>query len=127
MNTVTNVAHVLVRITGAIQIILGLAIWVGVANAYIPVHILSGVILVLSLWTLATVATRMGVNLGLVAFAIVWGLMAVILGLIHERLIPGQAHWIIQAVHLFVGLPIIGLAERLTILITQRPKPAING
>jgi hypothetical protein len=126
MNRVTNIAHILARITGTIQIILGLIIWIGIADAFIPLHILSGVILVLSLWVLAFVAARTSVNTGLVAFAIAWGLVAVVLGLIHERLIPGQAHWIIQAMHLLVGLVVIGLAERLAILIKQRSKPADN-
>ncbi len=127
MKITTNIALVLVRITGAIQIILGLVIWVGVADAFIPVHIFSGVILVLSLWTLAMVAARVGVNLGLVAFAIAWGLMAIVLGLSHEQLIPGPAHWIVDVVHVLVGLAMIGLAQRLAILITQRQKSAING
>jgi hypothetical protein len=110
----------LVRITALIQIILGLVIWFGVADAFIPVHIISGIVLVLSLWTLAIVAGRAGVNLWLVAFAIAWGLMAVVLGLGHEQWILGPAHWIINVVHMLVGLAMIGLAQRLTILITQR-------
>ena len=113
MKTLTNVAQILVRITGAIQILLGLAIWVGVADVFIPVHILSGIILVVCFWILAIMAARVGANLGFVVFAFVWGLLAAVLGLIHEGLIPGQAHWIIQVIHLVVGLALLGMAERL--------------
>jgi hypothetical protein len=122
MKTIADAALWLVRITGSIQIILGIVIWFGVADAFIAVHIVSGIILVLSLWILAFVAARRGVNLGLVAFAILWGLMAVILGLKHDALIPGQSHWVIQVTHLLVGVVVIGLAVRLSSLITQRMK-----
>lgn len=122
MKTAANLSRSLVLITGAIQLILGVIIWFGVADAFISVHIVSGIILVLSLWALSFVAVRQGLNLGLVAFAILWGLMAVILGLKHDALIPGQSHWIIQVIHLLVGVVVIGLALRLSSLITQRMK-----
>lgn len=113
MKRLTNVAQILVRITDAIQVILGIIIWFGVADAFIPVHILSGVVLVVCFWILAIMAVRAGANLGFVVFALVWGLLAAVLGLIHEGLIPGQAHWIIQVIHLLVGLAVLGIAERL--------------
>jgi hypothetical protein len=113
MKTLTNISRVAVLVTGTLQIILGVIIWFGVADVFILVHILSGIILVLGLWTLAIIAGRMGMNLGFVAFAIAWGLMAVILGITHDGLIPGQAHWIIQVLHLIVGLIVIGLAQLL--------------
>jgi hypothetical protein len=126
LKTVTNVAQVLVRFTGAIQIILGVIIWFGIADAFIPVHVVSGIILVLSFWTLAIIAARAGVNVGLAIFAIVWGLMAAVLGMIQEGLIPGQAHWIIQVIHLFMGMVVIGLGERLTRLIVRGQKSVVN-
>jgi hypothetical protein len=117
----------LVRITGAIQIVLGLIIWFGIADAFIPIHILSGIILVLALWTLVFIAARQGVNLGFVAFAAVLGLLTVILGLVQVQLIPDQGHWIIQVIHLLVGLAVIGLAERLTSMIRKKQSPTMSG
>ncbi len=34
-----------------------------------------------------------------------------ILGLTQTQLLPGQSHWVIEVVHLLVGLGAIGLAE----------------
>lgn len=127
MKTVTNVARMLVRITGALQIILGLIVWFGVADILVPIHILSGIILVISLLALAIVAARVGVNRGLVAFAIVWALAVAVFSLAQEQLLPDQGHWIIQVVHLLVGLSLIGLGERLARQIMDAQKPVVAG
>ncbi len=113
MKTTINVTHMLIRITGAIQIILGLAIWLGVADTFIPVHILSGSILVLSLWILAIASAQMGVDRRFAMVVIVWGLIVLILGLTQTQILPGPSHWVIQVVHLLVGLVAIGQGEGL--------------
>src|SRR5690606_28334452 len=79
----------------------------------IPVHMLVGLVLVLALWTLAALAARAGVSPGLVALAIAWGAIVPILGLNQGRLLPGQAHWLIEVLHLLVGLGAIGQGEGL--------------
>src|SRR5438034_1246145 len=58
MKTATTIASVLARLSGLIQSILGLLIWTGNFDALIPVHILVGSVLVLSLWTLAFLAAE---------------------------------------------------------------------
>jgi hypothetical protein len=126
MKTITKIAKIVVGITGGIEIILGVVIWFGVGNSFIPAHIISGIILVVAVWTLAIIAALVGVNLGLVAFTSAWGLLEVFLGLNHAEIFPDQGHWIIQVIHLLVGVAIIALAQRLAILIRQRQKSAIN-
>jgi len=103
----------LVRITGLISIVLGILFWTGNADALIPVHMLLGFVLVLSLWTLAGLAARAGAQPGLVALAIVWGLIVPIVGVTQDRLLPGNAHWVIQVLHLLLGVGAIGQAEGL--------------
>jgi hypothetical protein len=120
MRTAANVSLLLIRILAAIEIILGIIIWFGAADAFIPVHIVGGVILVFSLWSLAIASARLGVKLRFVVFTMLWGLMVAILGLIQDQLVPDQGHWIIQVVHLLVGLSLIGLAQRLAMLIKQK-------
>ncbi len=120
MKTATTVAQMLIRVCGLILIILGLVLWFGNADGLKPIHLLFGFILVFSLWTLAGLAARAGVQLGLVILAVVWGFVAPILGLIQEGLIPGSAHWVIQVVHLLVGLVAIGLGEMLGAQIKRR-------
>jgi hypothetical protein len=120
MKLVANVAHLLVRITGLIQIVLGMLIWLGIGVTLIPIHILSGIILVVSLWVLAFVAWRVGVPSGQPLLAFLWGILVVVLGLTQGGLLSGPAHWVVQVVHLLVGLGAIGQAERLARQIGRR-------
>jgi hypothetical protein len=111
MQTTLNVAQMLVRITGVLLLILGLLFWSGDALGLIPVHMLLGVLLVLSLWLLAAVASQAGIPAGMAAGVAVIGLVVLILGLVQDSLMPGAAHWVIQVLHLLVGLVAIGSAE----------------
>ena len=113
MDTIRVIAQTVLRITGAIQIILGLLFWTGNAYSLIPVHILSGLILVLALWTLAVVALITGANRGLALVAIVWGVIVPVLGRTQSGLLQGSLHWIIEVIHLLVGLAAIGIGMRL--------------
>lgn len=127
MKTATTVFQTLVRVTGLIQIVLGMLFWTGNLRNLIPVHMLVGFALVLSLWALAGLAAASGVNPGFAALAIVWGLIVPILGLNQAQLLIGNAHWVVQVVHLLVGLGAIGQAEglaaRIKIKYSQSPVP----
>jgi hypothetical protein len=121
MNPATTVVRMLLRVTGLVQIVLGLLFWTGNARGLIPLHQLVGFLLVLSLWTLAALAARAGVQPGLVVLAAVWGLVVPVLGLTQDQLLPGSAHWLIQVLHLLVGLAAIGQGEALAGRILGRP------
>jgi hypothetical protein len=108
-----SVPQMLVRITGLLQIVLGLVFWSGNAKGLVPIHMVSGIILVLSLWALAVAGARAGVGNGLVATAAVWGLIVPGLGFSQKSMMHGGAHWVIQVIHLVVGLIAIMLAEQL--------------
>jgi hypothetical protein len=113
MKPLINTLDIFVRADGAILIILGLLFWTDNADPLIPVHMLLGIALVLALWILAAVAAMAGVNRWLVALAFVWGLITPALGLTQTRLLPFNGHWIIQVLHLLVGLTAIALAALL--------------
>lgn len=120
MKATATALRIFVGLDGVILIILGLLFWTGNAGALVPVHMLLGIALVLALWLLAGLAAIAGVNLGLVALAFVWGIIVPILGLTQERLLPNGAHWIIQVLHLLVGITAIALAQVLALRITSR-------
>jgi plastocyanin len=113
MKTATTAALTLVRATGLIQIVTGVLFWTGNALALIPAHMLSGLVLVLALWALALLGARAGVSPGFVALAVLWGLLVVGLGLTQTQLLPGDFHWVIQVLHLLIGLAAMGLAQNL--------------
>ena len=102
-----------IRALGVVQLVLGIIFWTGNALGLVDLHQLIGILLVLGLWTQAAMAHRAGVPGGLVAGAAVWGLLVPIVGLTQRDLFPGSAHWVIQVVHLLLGLGLLGFAENL--------------
>ena len=125
----TRLAQLLIRALGAIMLVLGLLFWTGNALTLIPIHMLVGLLLVLTLWTLAALAARAGVDLRLVLLALAWGAIVPILGLTQDTLLLGPAHVLIQVLHLCVGLAAIALGEvlgrraRLRLSKRARPRP----
>jgi len=124
MHTATTIIRTLIRLTGLVQIVLGVLFWTGNARGLIPLHQLVGFGLVLSLLVMAALAARAGVNPGLVALAVVWVLVVPVLGLTQDRLLLGSAHWVIQVLHLLLGLGAIGQGEALAARILGRQVPA---
>lgn len=126
MKRAITTCQLLIRGTGLLQILLGLLFWFGYARTLIPVHMLIGLVLVLSLWVLAVLAARSRVSLGFVALAIVWGVIVVLLGVTQTQLLPGAFHWVIQLVHLAVGLAAMGIGERLATMSLSNREPVLS-
>lgn len=119
MKTTATVARWLIGIAGVIQITLGLLFWSGQSLSLLPVHMMLGIGIVLGLWFVAVLAVRAGVSRGFAAFAGLWGLLVVALGMNQGRLLTGDLHWIIQVLHLAVGVAAIGMAEGLAARVKQ--------
>ena len=113
MRRVTAVTRWIVRVAGLIQILLGLSFWTGHALSLVPVHMAVGMVVVLGLWATAVFAARAGAHPGLVALAIALGLVLPIVGVTQGRLLPGSLHWVIQVVHLLLGLGALRMADGL--------------
>lgn len=122
MKTATTVAQMLVRICGVLLIALGILFWTGNAVTLVPLHMLLGLILVLSLWTLAAIGARSGVAPGFVVVVLLWGLLVIVFGATQDSILnePGNPHWIIQVLHLLVGLAAIGQGEGMGVRIRER-------
>jgi hypothetical protein len=112
-----------IRAVWLVQIALGLAFWTGNLLGLVDVHQLLGILLVLALWTLAVLAYRAGVPAGVVAVAAVYGVIVAIVGLTQRELLPGSAHWVIEVIHLLLGIGLIGLAESLATRAKARLAP----
>jgi hypothetical protein len=108
-----TVAQMTVRACGVVLILLGILFWTGNADFLQPVHTILGLLLVLGLWTLAGIGARSGAPPGLVVTGFVWGLIVPVLGLSQTKILTGDAHWIVQVIHLLFGLGAIGIAEQL--------------
>jgi hypothetical protein len=122
MRRVGAVAQPLVAVAGTTMIVLGLLFWSGNALDLVPLHMLLGLVLVVLLWSLAVTAAVAGAPPAQVAIAIGWGLLVPTLGITQDRILPGGAHWIVQVLHLLVGLAAIGQAMALAARIRQVPR-----
>jgi len=119
-------AQIVVRVTFVIQIVLGIGLWTGRFDQVRPVHIASGILLILGLWVLAAIGARSAVPIGLVVVAFFWGAFVIVFGLTQERIFPDTGHWVVQVVHLLVGIAAIGQAEAIAARIKsgwKQPSP----
>jgi hypothetical protein len=113
MRSTVTALQMAIRVVGVVQLVLGIIFWTGNALGLVDLHQFLGILLVLGLWTQAALAHRAGVPGGLVAGAAVYGLLVPVVGLTQRDVLPGGAHWVIQVVHLLLGLGLLALAENL--------------
>jgi hypothetical protein len=112
MRTAFTVAHMLVRVCGVLLLILGLLIWAEGMGALIPIHMLLGVIFVLSLVAVGALAVRLKAPLGLGIGVIVVALVVLWIGLNQDTtLYAGPNQWLIKLLHLVVGMGAVAIAE----------------
>lgn len=111
MQVVLTGAQWVVRVCGVVLLILGLLIWAEGMRNLISIHTWLGILMVLGLWVLAAVGARFGVPIGLAAGLAVLGLLVAGLGMTQNTLMPGSTHWVIQILHLLLGMAAVGLAE----------------
>ena len=121
-STITGI-QMFVRVAGVVQLLLGLAFWTGNLLSLVDLHMLNGILLVLALWTQAALAQRAGVPGRLVTGAFVWGLIVVALGLTQTALLTGSLHWVIEVIHLLLGIGLLDLADTLATRAKARLAP----
>ena len=111
MQLLLTIAQMLVRICGVLLLILGLLIWTEGMAGLIGIHMLLGVILVISLIVVGVIALMRkappGMAVGLIVLALIVGWF----GMAQTSILPGPNHWIVQVVHLLLGLAAVGMAE----------------
>ena len=115
----TTIAHAVIRVTGPVQVGLGLLFWAGLALALLPLHMVLGLAFVVALWTLAALAALHGLRPVLVLLAVGWGLILPAFGVVQTRLLPGPLHWTIRTLHLLIGVVAMVMAARLVRFIRQ--------
>lgn len=124
------IARWLVRVCGVLALILGLLFWLGDLGGatLVNVHMLLGVVMVLALWVLAGLGARAGVSKGMVISAAVLGLVVAWFGQAQRGLVPDPGtHWVIQVIHLVLGMAAIGLGESLAARIGRAESGALEG
>src|SRR5690349_18427541 len=109
---VVRIASIILRLSGALAVILGLLFWSGNGLNLIPIHILLGLLVVLSLWVVGIgQALSSGGSWPLAGGALLLGLLVIVVGMRQSSLLVGPLHWVIQVVHLLLGVLAVGIGQ----------------
>jgi hypothetical protein len=110
-----RISLMVLRLCVLVAVILGVLFWLNVitpAGTILSVHEALGILVVVTLWIIGVMLlTRGGSTIALAVVALIWGGLVLYLGTQQETLLPGSSHWIIQVVHLLLGLGAAGLGE----------------
>lgn len=112
---VIRIASVVLSVAGGLALLSGLSIWLGWALQLAALHMLLGILAVAALWAIGlTQASAPGGSWGLAAGALLLGAVMLVLGFYQASLLVGALHWIVQAVHLALGVAVIGMGHMMT-------------
>lgn len=109
-----RITIMIMRLLVLIVLILGILFWTKVAGGpLVVVHMGLGILLALLLLILGGfIVTAKGRNIGLAIGAFVIAICMIALGLSQQSILAASPlHWIIQIVHLLLGLLALGIAE----------------
>ena len=120
MKSVIVSARVLISLFGLTLLVLGILFWTGHALSLLSLHMALGGLFVLCLWVLAVIGFLTPGSRAFAVIVLIWSLIVPALGVTQVSLMPGGDHWVIQALHLLVGLIAIGLGHGLA----RRLRPA---
>lgn len=100
-----------VRVLWLAQIVLGVLFWLGAATSLTDLHMLLGLVLALLVAVLAILVGVRGGSPGLLVGGLVVAVLLPVVGLGQTGWLPGSQHWVIQVLHLLVGVAAIAVAE----------------
>lgn len=107
--------------TGGALLVLGLLMWTGVGGKQVGgFHVILGMMLVLTLWTLCLAAARAGVSRTAVALAASCGAIVLTFGIAQEQIVPGDWHWTIRVAHVVISMGAIWWGRHLASLMRER-------
>jgi hypothetical protein len=109
---VIRIASVVLSFSGLLALILGLLFWTNSALNLIQMHMLLGLLAVGALWVIGIgqAFSRVGSWL-LAACALIVGAAMIIIGLNQSAFMLGRFHWVVQILHLVLGLLVIGMGH----------------
>ena len=121
MKSIVLIARLLLSLFGIALVVLGILFWTGHALSLLQLHMTLGGLFVICLWVLAVIGFLGRGTRGLALIVLIWSLIVPALGVTQLSLMPGADHWVIQAVHLLVGIIAMGLGHALARRIGRRP------
>ncbi|HEY0752687.1 MAG TPA: hypothetical protein VGD98_01815 [Ktedonobacteraceae bacterium] len=127
-----TITQMILRATALLALVLGLIFWGNPALPYTNpalkgIHMLLGILVVLSLWAIGLIQGRLkGGSFGLAAGTFLFGLVVAIVGLWQEGWKASGANVeLINIIHLLLGLGAIGFGEMIGGRIRRTVKAAV--
>jgi hypothetical protein len=124
VKSIVLIARLLISLFGLALIVLGILFWTGHALSLLQLHTMLGGLFVICLWVLAVLGFLTPGCRTLALIVLIWSLIVPALGVTQLRLMPGADHWVIQTLHLLVGLIAMGLGHALARRIGRGPAAA---
>jgi hypothetical protein len=109
---VIRITSVILSLSGVLALILGLLLWAHTAPQFVSLHMLLGLVVVAALWVIGIAQAFTSNGSWLMAtVALILGAVVLYLGMIQASVMVGALHWIIQIIHLLLGLAAIGVGH----------------
>jgi len=109
---VSSIASVVLRMCGTLALILGLLFWSGNVLNLVPIHMLLGILVVLSLWVVGFGQAFSSAGSWLLAAgALLVGLLVMVVGITQTALMPDSFHWVIRVIHLLLGVLAVAVGQ----------------
>ena len=124
MKPIVVIARILLSLFGIALLVLGILFWTGHAMSLLPLHMALGGLFVVCMWVLAVLGLLARGSRVFALLVLVWSFIVPALGVTQLRLLPGSNHWVIQTIHLLVGLIAMGLGHSLARRLGRRPAEA---
>ncbi|MCX6049188.1 MAG: hypothetical protein NT075_29155 [Chloroflexi bacterium] len=109
---ILRVTALTLRLCGFLALLLGLLFWVGIARNLLQLHLLFGLLVTLLLWLVGidqVVAETGNRVIGIGLFVL--GLFLPVVGIFQASILVGPMHWVIQLIHLLLGVMAIGIGQ----------------
>ena len=101
------------RITGLIALILGFFLWQGRFPGTLRLHMTLGALVAAYLVMISLAAGFARVRPPMALVGLLWAAATVYVGMKQNIMMPGSSHWVIEVVHVLLGVGAIGLVEML--------------
>ena len=109
---VIRIASFVLSLAGLLALISGLLFWTGTALNLLTMHMLLGLLAVVVLWVIGIgQAFSKAGSWTIAACALVVGAVMIVIGMIQSSLMAGEFHWVIQVIHVVLGLLTIGVGH----------------
>jgi hypothetical protein len=107
-----RIASAVLSLAGLLALVSGLLFWTGTALNWIQLHMLLGFLAVGALWVIAIGQVfAKGGSWIIAATAFVVGAATIVLGMTQASLMAGDFHWVVEVLHLLLGILTIGLGH----------------